>query len=147
MQIIPAFLKRKYHHPLTKKTFLTSILENSAAIITVNPAFKIQFANTLSEKLLKTKNKELLGIEIQQIFQNSQDFDKIQNEITNSENNDYTYPEQNLKTLDGINTKIPVKITIKKIKNRANKLLGLIFILKDISEIKSYTILLKEKIK
>jgi signal transduction histidine kinase len=155
MQIIPAFLKRIYHPPLTQKIFLTSILENNVSILTVNPAFKIQFANTISEALLKTSNKKILGIEIQQIFENPQTFEKIKNEITNSENDDYTCPEQNLKTLDGSNTKIPVKITIKKIRNvganyhspKKNQLLGLIFIFKDISEIKNYSATLKEKIK
>jgi PAS domain S-box-containing protein len=132
---------------LTQKIFLASILENSAAIITVNPAFEIQFANTISEKLLKAKNRKLIGIEIQQIFESAQVFDKIKNEITNSENDDLIYPEEQIKTLDTGNTKIPVKITIKKIKKQKNQLLGLIFIFKDISERKNYALSLKEKIK
>ena len=129
-----------------QKILLTSILEK-AAIITVNPAFKIQFANTISEKLLKAKNRELQNKEMQQIFENGTTFEKLKNEITNSERDKITIPMETIKTIDGSNTKIPVRIIIKKIRNQTNKLLGFIFVFKDISEIKNYALLLKEKIK
>ncbi len=132
---------------LNKKIFPTSILKNSVAIITVNPAFKIQFTNTISEKLLKAKNQKLRGLEMRQLFENSQTFDKIENEITNSQSADLTIPCEELNSIDGSNTKIPVKITIKKVKNQKSQLLGFIFIFKDISEIKNYALLLKEEIK
>ena len=132
---------------LNKKILLTSILENSVAIITTNPAFKIKFANTLSQDLLKAKNQELRGLEMEQLFENKTIFDKIKNEITNSESADLTMPSEEIKTIDNNNTKIPVKILIKKIKNQKNQLQGLIFVFKDISEIKNYTNLLEQKTK
>lgn len=121
-------------------------MENSAAIITVNPAFKIEFANTTSEKILKAKPQELLGKKMYELFENN-DLDKIKNNLTSSQNDNYTIPAQNLKTIDNTNTKIPVRIIAKKIKNQNNKLLGIIFIFKDISDEKNYTASLRETIK
>ncbi len=121
---------------INPKTSLPSILEKiSVAVIGLDPDFNIQFANPAAEILFKYKTQEILKKKLNELLEN------------------YVFPQINqletniteINCIDANNNKIPVQISLKKICDKSKRTIGYIYILKDLSEIKSFIKTLEEK--
>lgn len=138
-----------------RELLLSGVLKNiDEAIITVNPDFEIEFANASAERILKQDRQNLSFKKINTVFEDLPVQYYSPSQIPDRSGAEDPLISVEINCKDNQNNKIPVVLSVKKLfeKGHGNilglnskKLLGYVYIFKDISELKHSVSAILEK--